>query len=66
MFGVKEVRKSGFIVHNVIRVSSTRPDQNLEKTNDPIPKKHPDRGKDGQTLFCGTRGATAAGKIHYK
>ena len=27
--------------------------QNLEKTNDTIPRKRPDRRKDGQTLFIG-------------
>ena len=38
--------------------------QNLEKTNDPIPRKHPDRGKDRQTLICRTRRTTAAGPIN--
>ena len=27
--------------------------QNLEKTNDTIPRKRPDRQRDGQTLFIG-------------
>ena len=38
--------------------------QNLEKTNDPIPRKHPDRGNDRQTLICRTRRTTAAGPIN--
>ena len=38
--------------------------KNLEKTNNPIPRKHLDRGKDGQTLFCRTHQAIAAGPIN--
>ena len=34
------------------------PYQNLEKTNDTIPRKRPDRQKDGQTLFYRTLPAT--------
>ena len=37
------------------------PFQNLEKTNDPIPRKQPDRQEDGQTLFCSTLPGTAGG-----
>ena len=41
--------------------------QNLEKTNDTIPRKRPDRQKDGpkdgQTLFHGTLPANAEGPI---
>ena len=40
------------------------PCQNLEKTNDLIPKKNLDRGKDGQALFCRTCRATAPGPIN--
>ena len=36
----------------------------LKQINDPIPEKHPERGKDGQTLFCRTRQATAADPIN--
>ena len=43
------------------------PCQNLEKTNDTIPRKHPDGQKDGQkdgqTLFYRTLSATAGGSI---
>ena len=34
--------------------------QNLEKTNDTIPRKRPDRRKGGQALFYRTLPATAA------
>ena len=37
------------------------PYQNLEKTNDTIPGKHPDSWKDRQTLFYRTLPATAGG-----
>ena len=41
------------------------PCQNLEKTNDPVPRKHQGRGKDGQTVLCRIRRATAAGPINF-
>ena len=39
------------------------PCQNLEKTNNPIPRKRPDRWKDGRTktLFYRTLSATTGG-----
>ena len=37
--------------------------QNLEKTNETIPRKHPDRRKDGQTLFNRTLPANAGSPI---
>ena len=40
------------------------PWQNVEKTNDPNTIKHPEKGKNEQTLFCRTRQATAAGPIN--
>ena len=41
------------------------PCQNLEKTNDTIPRKRPGRREDGQTRFYRTLPATAGGlKIH--
>ena len=49
-------------MQNVIWVSSIRP--KLEKNNDSIPRKHPDRGEDGQTLFCRTHRATAVDPIN--
>ena len=39
-------RNSGSVMHNSIRVSRTC--QNSEKSNDPIPRKHPDRWQDGR------------------
>ena len=39
--------KSGSVTHNFIWVPSA-PCQNLEKTNDTIPRKCPDRWKDGR------------------
>ena len=49
------------------------PCQNLEKTNDTIPKKHLDKQKggrtegwkEGQTLFCRTLMATTGGPKNY-
>ena len=38
--------------------------QNLEKTNDTISRKRPDRQKGGQALFYRTLPATAAGPIN--
>ena len=38
--------------------------KNLEKTNDPIPRKHLERGKDGQNLFRRACRAAAAGPIN--
>ena len=49
-------------MHKVIWVSSTI--QNLEKTVDPIPRKYPDKGKDGQNPFCRTHPGTTAGPIN--
>ena len=40
------------------------PCQNLEKTNDLVPRKHPDRGKDGHILIYKTYRATAAGPVN--
>ena len=40
---------------------STMP--NLEKINDAVPRKHPDRWQDGQTLFQRTLPATASSPI---
>ena len=37
--------------------------QNLEKNNDPIPRKYLESEKDEQILFCRTRRATVAGAI---
>ena len=51
--------KSGSVTHNLILVSSTMP--NLEKTNDTITRKRPDRRKDGQTLFYRTLLVTVGG-----
>ena len=53
--------KSGSVTHNFIWVSSTMP--NLEKTNNAIPRKRPDRRKDGRTktLFYRTLPATTGG-----
>ena len=64
MFGAKEVflKKSSSVTYNVTYVSSTM--QKVRKTNDPIPRKHPDRGKDGQTLLCRTSRATAVGPVN--
>ena len=42
------------------------PCQNLEKTNDAIPRKYPDRQKDGQTLFHRALPATAEGATRYQ
>ena len=58
MFGAKGVflKKSGSVTHHHAK--------NLEKTNDPIPRKHLERGKDGQTLFCRTYLAATAGPIN--
>ena len=50
--------------NNNLRYQFLAPCQNLKKTNDPIPRKHPDREKDGHTLFCRTCWATAAGPIN--
>ena len=55
------------VTHNFIGFLA--PCQNLERTNDAIPQKHPDRRKDGQkdrqTLFHRTLSATARGpKMH--
>ena len=38
--------------------------QNLEKTIDPIPRKHPDTGKDGENAFCRAHPGTNAGTIN--
>ena len=38
--------------------------QNLEQTNDTIPRKCPDRQKDGQALFHRTLPANAGGPIN--
>ena len=45
-------KKTGSFAHSVIGFLA--PCQKLENSNNPVPRKHPDRGKDGQTLFCRT------------
>ena len=58
-----------FFYKNLVlsRTTSTgilAPCHNLEKPNDPISRKHSDKGKDGQTLFCGVHRSTAASQIN--
>ena len=47
----KVFQEKGSIMHNFIMVSSTIP--KLKKTNDPIPRKYPDRRKDRQKVWNG-------------
>ena len=64
VFGAKEgfLKKSASVSHNFYYLSSTI--QKVKKTNDPIPRKHLDRGKDGHTLLCRTSRATPASLVN--
>ena len=64
VFGAKEVFLKRPVLSHTTSFEFLATCQNLEKTNDPIPRKHPDRGKDGQTPFCRTIQATVAGPVN--
>ena len=66
MLGVQEFFfKKNWFFHTQRHLGFHHHVKNLEKINDPIPREHPDRGKDGQTLFYRTSQAAATGPINF-
>ena len=61
IFGAKKNFLENLALPHTTSYGFLAPCQNLEKTNDAIPRKHPDRRKDGQTLFYRTLPAAARG-----
>ena len=70
IFGAKKIFLENPALSRTTSYGFLAPCQNLEKVNDTIQRKRPDRGKDGQTLFYRTLPATAGSptsseKIYY-
>ena len=53
MFEAKQVVLKNLVLSWTTSFGFLAPCQNLEKINDPTPRKYPERRKDRQTLFAG-------------
>ena len=61
IFGAKKIFLENLALSRINSYGFLAPCQNLEKVNDTIQRKRPDRRKDGQTLFYRALPATAGG-----